>query len=155
MIDDLIKEEGYKNRSKEKAEDFTRERKMGFRKLTYFLLSMINESSQNALERYFPKIGEADVTMKQQSFSEARQKLKWEAVREIFEHLVKNIYEGRTERWRGYRVLAVDGSKIALPSDAKLKETFGTCGSDKAVMAQESALYDVCERKKWMRCWSR
>jgi hypothetical protein len=106
---------------------------------------MINESSQNALERFFPKTGEAEVTMKQQSFSEARQKLKWEAIQEIFDNCVKNIYEGYTQRWEGYRVMATDGSKIALPNDAKLKEKFGVCGSERAVMAQASALYDVYE----------
>jgi hypothetical protein len=31
---------------------------MPFKKLMYFLLSMIKESSQNALERYFAKAGE-------------------------------------------------------------------------------------------------
>jgi hypothetical protein len=140
-----MKDAGYKERSKKRPEDFTRERKLGFRELICFLLSMINESSQNALERFFPKIGKAEVTVKQQSFSEARQKLKWEAIRELFEYCVKNIYEGYTERWRKYRVMGIDGVKIALPSDAKLKKIFGTCGSERAVTAQASALYDVYE----------
>jgi hypothetical protein len=143
--DGLVKEAEYKGRSRMRATDFTRERKMGFRKLIYFLLSMINESTQNALERYFPKIGEKGVTMKQQSFSEARQNLKWEAIREIYELCVKNIYGGYTERWHRYRVLAVDGSKIALPSDEGLKAYFGTFGSEKAVTGQASVLYDIYE----------
>jgi hypothetical protein len=32
---------------------------MPFKKLMYFMLSMVKESTQNALERFFPKIKEA------------------------------------------------------------------------------------------------
>jgi hypothetical protein len=98
------------------------------------------------LERFFPRIGEGGVTMKQQSFSEARQKLKWEAIQEIFDLCVKNIYEGYTEHWHKYRVLAIDGSKVALPIDDELKAVFGTYGKgNKAVTGQASILYDIYE----------
>jgi hypothetical protein len=134
----------YKEKARKKPTDFTRERKMGFRKLVYFLLSLINESSQNALERYFPKIGEDDLSMTQQSFSEARQKLKWEAIQELFEVIMNDIYTEYTERWHDYRVMAIDGTKVALPSDEKLREYFGTVGAGStSVTAQGSMLYDV------------
>jgi hypothetical protein len=140
----LTKEEGFKGRAKKRFEDFTRKRKMDFEKLIWFLLSMINESSQNALERYFPKIGEESVHMSQQSFSEARQKIKWEALQELFEQSVTLTYSKYTERWHGWRVMAIDGSKIALPSDKKLKAYFGTYGNgDNAVTGQASILYDI------------
>jgi hypothetical protein len=48
---------------------------MPFKKLIYFMLSMIKESSQNALERYFGKIGET-IHMNQQAFCLARQHIK-------------------------------------------------------------------------------
>jgi len=57
---------------------------MSFKMLVYFLLSMINESSQNALERFFAKTGQG-IYMTQQAFSLARQKIKWEAFRILFE----------------------------------------------------------------------
>jgi hypothetical protein len=82
--------------------------------------------------------------MSQQSFSEARQKIKWEALRELFEQSVTLTYSKYTERWHGWRVMAIDGSKIALPSDKKLKEYFGTYGNgDNAVTGQASILYDI------------
>jgi hypothetical protein len=126
-----------------KAADFTRERKMGFKELVYFLLSMINESSQNALERYFPKIGKDDVSMRQQSFSEARQKLKWEAIVELFDLIVDDIYSGYTERWNGYRVMATGGSKAALPSDQALRAYFGTAGLGSTSMRPPRGLYSM------------
>jgi hypothetical protein len=50
---------------------------MPFKKLMTFMLSPIKESSQNALERFFPKIKEA-THMNQQAFSPAQQKVKME-----------------------------------------------------------------------------
>jgi hypothetical protein len=43
----------YENRSKKRKQDFTRNRKMPFKKLIWFMLGMVKESSQNALERFF------------------------------------------------------------------------------------------------------
>ena len=101
------------------------------RKLIYFMLSMIKESSQNALERYFIKTGE-DIHMSQQAFSLARQKIKWEALREIFDDTVNAFYREyreETERRNGLRVHAIDGSKQSLPNDKALREHFGTSGA--------------------------
>jgi hypothetical protein len=47
---------------------------MPFKKLMYFVLSMVKESSRNALERFFPKLKET-VHMNRQVFSPARQKM--------------------------------------------------------------------------------
>jgi hypothetical protein len=139
-----VESPAYKEKAREKPTDFMRERKMGFKELLYFLLSMINESSQNALERYFLKIGKDELSMTQQSFSEARQKLKWEAIQELFDVITNEIYTGYTERWNDYRVMAIDGSKVALPSDKKLRKYFETAGAGStSVTAQGSMLYDV------------
>jgi hypothetical protein len=139
----LIGSWGFLDRTRKRPEDFTRERKMPFKKLMYFLLSMIKESSQNALERYFAKTGEV-IHMSQQAFSEARKKLKWEGLRELFETTVQTMYQGMTKRWRGYRLLAIDGSKINLPNDPRLREYFGTIGAgNSSPYAQGSILYDI------------
>jgi hypothetical protein len=50
---------------------------MTFIELIYFMLGMVKDSSQNALERFFLKIKVA-VHMTQQAFSLARQKIKAE-----------------------------------------------------------------------------
>jgi hypothetical protein len=57
---------------------------------------------------------------------------------------IRSIYEEGYSTWHGYRVSAIDGSKIQLPSDSKLREVFGTAGrGETAVTAQSSCLYDV------------
>jgi hypothetical protein len=73
----LVGKADYENRSKKRTQDFSRDRKMPFKKLMWFMLSLVKESSQNALERLFPKIKEA-VHLTQQAFSQARQKVKAE-----------------------------------------------------------------------------
>jgi len=112
----------------------------------YFLLSMIHESSQNALERFFAMKGE-DIYMSQQAFSLARQKIKWEAFRELYELTVNGHYENyqdEIQRWNGYRIHAVDGSKLSLPNDEPLREYYGTSGAgNKSPTAQGSMLYDI------------
>jgi hypothetical protein len=45
------------------------------KQLMWFMLNMVKDSSQNALERFFPKIKGA-VHMTRQAFSPARQKVK-------------------------------------------------------------------------------
>jgi hypothetical protein len=122
---------------------------MGFKKLVYFMLTMIRESSQNALERYFRMNGE-DIYMTQQAFSLARQKIKWEAFRELFDYGVnahyKN-YEEEIKRWNGYRVSAVDGSTLSLPNDPPLRECFGTSGAgNTSPTARGSLLYDILNK---------
>jgi hypothetical protein len=135
---------GFKERSKKREEDFTRERKMGFKKLVYFMLSMIKESCQNALERFFEMNGE-DTFMTQQAFSLARQKLKWEAFWEMFDFTVATYYNiNETLRWNGYRLSAVDGSKLALPDDKPLRAYIGGFGTNKeSATAQGSMRYDL------------
>ena len=107
---------------------------------------MINESSQNALERYFIKTGK-NTFMTQQAFSLARQKIKWEAFWELFVLTVNSHYKEYAEeilRWNGLRIYGIDGSKLSLPNDKAVKAYFGTSGGGNiSPTAQGSLLYDI------------
>jgi hypothetical protein len=46
----------YENRSKKRTQDFSWNRKISFKKLMWFMFSLMKECSQNALERFFPKM---------------------------------------------------------------------------------------------------
>jgi hypothetical protein len=74
----------YESHSKKREQDFSRNRKMPFKKLMRFMPGMVKESAQNAPERFFPKIKEA-VHISRQAFSPARQKAKGEAFQELFQ----------------------------------------------------------------------
>jgi len=122
---------------------------MGFIQLMCFMLSMIKESSQNAIERFFMKTGTTG-HMTQQAFSLARQKIKWQAFRMLFDYGVNAHYVNYAEeiqRWKGYRIYAIDGSKLALPNDGALRHYFGTSGAGStSPTAQASLLYDILNR---------
>jgi hypothetical protein len=116
---------------------------MPFKKLMYFMLSLVKESSQNALERFFPKLKEA-IHMSQQAFSLARQKVKWEAFRELFQASVQGSYNEKIKDWRGYLLMAIDSSHIALPPDVALRKYYGAVGRElSAATARASLLYDI------------
>jgi hypothetical protein len=143
---ELIFSPSYKNRSKKRAADFTRERKMPFGHMICFMMNMLKQSTQTGLDRYFDLIGREDMHMSQQAFSEARQKLKWEACRELMDASATSVYRCDYNTWHGYRVWAIDGSKMQLPSDAELRTVFGKAGradGGSGVTAQASCLYDV------------
>jgi ribosome-associated toxin RatA of RatAB toxin-antitoxin module len=117
---------------------------MTFKELIYFMLGMVKESSQNALERFFPKVGKEHIHMSQQAFSAARQKITWEAFQELFQAGVTGSYHEEWEKWRGFRLMAADGSFIQLPSDPELAAYYGGLGKEEtSATALVSLLYDL------------
>jgi hypothetical protein len=117
---------------------------MSFNELIYSLLSMIKESTPNTLERLFPQVKKENLSMTQQAFSKARKKIKWEAFKELFQTSVAGSYQEEWKLWRGFRVMAVDGSYIQLPSDAALLKYYGGLGQEcTSAAALASLLYDL------------
>jgi len=139
-----ISDPEYLDSARKRPQDFTRDRKMSFKTLVLFMLNMAKSSVQTCLDRFFELTGQDDVHMAQQSFSEARQKIRWEAFQDLFKTIVNHIYTGFYRTWHGYRVMAIDGSKMQMPDDTLLRDYFGTVGKGStAATAQASALYDV------------
>jgi len=140
----IIQSRDFLERSRVSPKDFTRNRKMPFPKLMFCLLNRVKTSIQNHLENFFENVTKEDIHMTQQSFSDARQKISYSAFPELFASGVEVIYEGYYDTWHGYRLSAIDGSKIQLPDEQKLRDSFGAMGPDNtAATAQASALYDV------------
>ena len=139
----LIYGETFKNDARKCTKDFTRDRKMPFEMLIIHMLTSLKSSTASALRRFFISIG-MTVVMAQQSYSEARQKVKVLAFVQLFNESAYVMTENTYKKWHGYRVYAIDGSKMALPSDKKLLKYYGGLGKDKdAPTAQASILYDV------------
>jgi hypothetical protein len=95
-------------------------------------------------DRFQPKLRKEYIHMSQQAFSAARQKIKWEAFEELFRISVEGSYNEEWETWRGFRVMAVDGSFIQLPTDEALVAYYGGVGQEgTSATALASLLYDV------------
>jgi hypothetical protein len=82
--------------------------------------------------------------MTQQAFSLARKKIKWEALLEIFRATVRGSYNEELNDRRGYLPMAIDGSRVALPPDAALREYYGAIGPEhSAATARASVPVDI------------
>ncbi len=140
----LIYSISFKVAARTKAEYFTRKRKMPFEELMIFMLLSLKSSTSSALRRFFEQLGKKNITMTQQSLSEARQKVNVWAFVTIYKLTVETMTKQLDRKWHNYRVYAIDGSKIALPAEQELREHYGALGKDHtAPTAQGSVLYDV------------
>ena len=138
-----IENSAFKGKAKKRPEDFTRMRTMGFEELMLYMILSLKTSTAAALRRFF--IGMSmNVFMTQQSLSEARAKVNVSAFVRLFELTADAMTQHCDNKWHGYRVYAIDGTKVQLPTDKKLGAYFGALGKDKtAPTAQGSILYDV------------
>jgi hypothetical protein len=82
--------------------------------------------------------------MKQQSFSEARKKIKVSAFIESFKLSVDVLSKSCQSTWHGFLVFAIDGTKIALSQDKVLLDHYGGTGANaSSPTAQGSIMYDI------------
>lgn len=140
-----------KEKSRLSEKDFTRCRKVGFVTLLCMILNMIKKSTQLEIDDFMKKFGPDDErysTYTKQSFSEARQKLSPEAFRILNNGFVQKYYEDNDyKKYKGFRLLAVDGSSIEVPNTEELRKHYGYAGNNnakqKAARAQSSTLYDL------------
>ena len=144
LTSEIINSSEFRDKARKRPTDFTRTRKMAFEELMIFMLQSLKCSTPSALRRFFKDIGKKYISMTQQSLSEARAKIKVWAFVHLFQLTAMTMTEYCINKWHGYRVYAIDGSKFALPADEELLEHFGGLGKDKtAPTAQGSILYDV------------
>jgi hypothetical protein len=126
---------------------FTRKRKLGFADLVCIIMGKINTSTQTALNRHFKEYHEQGQSMSQQAFSKARSHINHTPFERLFREEIKEQYaSGKYEYplWKGYHILAVDGSEIALPNTPELLKAFGSTGRKAdCPSARVSILYDI------------
>jgi hypothetical protein len=140
----LISSDSFKIIARNNLQDFTRERILTFPVTFEILINRIKTSTQISMNRYFEMIGQPLTVISQQAFSKARKKIRWEACQLLSEKVVEIIYSHGFSTWKGFRLLAIDGSKVQLPDDKALELKYGTAGRGrKAPSAQSSCLYDV------------
>ena len=81
-----------------------------------------------------------------QSYSDARMKMSYQAYIELNDQFVRAYYaDDEYKRWKGYRLIAIDGSRIQLPNTKQVIEEFGLAeNKGKSIpMAMTSPAYDV------------
>jgi hypothetical protein len=128
---------------------FTRKRNITFKSLIYFLLSHGNNSIENNISSFktlfqtikFPQVSK-------QALSKSRQGISADAFCELFRMTVDKYYSNnnRLKKFKGYSVLAIDGSTIQLPTTDENCRVFGfnpNQTNKTESLATSSMIYDV------------
>ena len=130
---------------------FSRARKLPFVYLIVLLLRTFTSSLQRELDSFYKEVTDRDFNIRQVTkgaFTQARAKLNHEAFIELNSVVVNTFYnEAPYLRWKGFRLLAIDGTRMLLPKHPSVIEEFGTHSfgpkaDSKQSLAIGSFLYD-------------
>ena len=136
----------FMNRNRVDEKDFTRKRKLPFISLILFITNILKQTVQKELTKFIKTFGDKSLNMTKSAFSQSRMKLKPEAFIELNNRLVDEFYtDNIIKKWNGFRLCAIDGSKLILPTHSKeLMEKFGTLSNGMIIpQAQISSCYDI------------
>lgn len=150
-----LEDEIFKNKHRKNANDFTRTRRLPFALVLVLMMRKGVKSLQNLLNEAMTWLGQEPVSAS--AYSQARYKLKHTAFIELNQvSIVETVYsDDQYLKFWGFRLLAVDGSKIALPDNQELRDEFGTLswknGKEHEIQGERpyalvSVLYDVLNR---------
>lgn len=152
LLDDKIFIEKFKH----SAQDFTRSRVLTFQTMVVLLMAKGMKSLQLSLNEIVPKLGKANRTVSKAAYSKARAKLSHAAFIELNRQaVIQTMYEdGDYQTLYGLRILAVDGSRVLLPTNPETRTAFGAVEyknqrpnvEGEHCYALASALYDILNR---------
>lgn len=134
--------------------DFTRKRKQSFQSTIFFMINFLTKSLSIEIENFVSfvrnSIGKQNVEHYTKSaFVQCRKKIKPEVFKYFSDSLVNEFYTDNDESiklWNGFRLLAVDGSRMTLPDTLELENIYGRTKNQTktgVVQARVSVLYDV------------
>lgn len=103
---------------------FCRNTKLTLERVFWLIVSRIVQSLPISLSSFFDQLN-LGIPSKS-AFSMKRQLIKSELFEDVNKSIVKELYtKHKMESWKGYIVLACDGSRVALPNVEKLGEDYG------------------------------
>ena len=142
---DKIKSKEFVSCFRMRSKDFTRNRKAGLSDNMMMVLNKTGRGIRAAVRAFIKVTQEEGSTYSQQAFSKGRMRIKWEAFKDIFSVTVNDCYsEYDYQTFSGYRLLAVDGSRLNLPYHPDSMDEFGVQKSSGGqIQALASCLYDV------------
>jgi len=151
VLSDLIKSMEFKVKHRIKDIFFTRTVKLTFSLMMNLMIKKSNKSIQNSLND-IKLNGDVNYTITNSAYTQARAKLNYTAFEELSNKTVELFYkDGEYNRFKNFRVLAVDGSIVTLPNSEDIKKEFNSTivknnidGFEKEVVqSRVSVLYDV------------
>ena len=142
---DYIWSDELKNQGRMSIRSFIRERTLTFPVIILFFINLAKKSLQISLNEFCKASDILRVT--KQAFSKARQKLSFKVFILLNRKLIEEYYSDNVYKlWKGFRLIAIDGSDIQLPQKEQLKIKFGQSKNQNGLalaMAKISYAYDV------------
>ena len=125
--------------------DFTRDSKLDFPSVALLILHLFKESVEFNLATFLPFLGKKPVTGA--CFSIARYKIKLDFFLDLNAKMESHLATLPSKLWKGFRLIAGDGTTVNLPASPQIKEHFGvfaiTNGNTHTCLANAFMLYDV------------
>jgi len=137
--------------------NFTRNRKLSFRSAIVFIINFLTKSLSVEIDNFIRFIGcnlkGSEIScFTKSAFVQYRKKIKPEVFKSLSDSLIEEFYTDNDESvklWNGFRLLAVDGSRLVLPDTNELESIYGKAKNQSetgVVQARISVLYDVLNR---------
>ncbi|WP_171597619.1 IS4 family transposase [Marinifilum caeruleilacunae] len=129
------------------AKDFTRDRVLTFSTTLLFMMNFLRKSLAIEIFNFVKNI--KTQSFSKSAFVQCRKKINPLVFKELSQVLTREFYTDNDESvklWKGFRLLAVDGSRISLPDTKELRSKYGATKNQTAtsvVQARMSVLYDV------------
>ena len=144
---ELINSDDYRKRNIIKQTAFTRNRKLTFPVMIVLLLNFLTRTMQIELDDFFANVLDAEMeSVTKQAFFKARKNILPDAFKELFLMTRDMVLsKNKIKRYKGYRILAIDGSKLRLNKTKENKDIFvpQSRSAENKTNARISLLYDV------------
>lgn len=146
-----MKSDNFFHRHRTSKKVFIRTRSLSFLVVFLFLINLIKGSLQIELDNFFKTILHLELPFRKvtkSAFSQARKKLDHKAFIELDKDQVNYFYQHCTyNKWKGFRLIAIDGSTCRLPNSYKIVEEFGISDTSETgvpiILARLSQAYDM------------
>ena len=127
--------------------DFRRDRKLNFENTVALILRLLKKSLNVELYEFFNETTKGETCTKS-AFTQQRKKIDYSFFRKLSKFLVLYYYDitGKDiKRWKGFRLLAIDGSRLNLVNKPDLLKEFGVQVNQSSgfVMSLVMNCYDV------------
>lgn len=108
---------------------FTRKRRLPFQTVTLLILRLLKSSVKTELKSFYTTVFKVDQVINwvtDGAFCRARQRIRHTLFIDLYKFIVRFFYAHiGYKRWFHFRILAVDGSELNLPSSKELLNKFG------------------------------
>lgn len=116
----------FMEKSRKNKKVFIRNRKVSFAMNILLIFVCLKRSIQTGIDQFIIDMDTGFNTYSKQAFSKRRQCILPEAFQELYRLSTEFFYkEAGYKTYSGYRILAVDGSKVNLPCNKELMEIYG------------------------------